>query len=61
MKRPFELNQIELANNLEQMIDVTFSDLESQFLVLPRRYCQMLWTEKFQAAFARTPSTNLTC
>jgi len=35
MKRPFELNHEELPERLEEMVDVTISDLGSEFLFLP--------------------------
>lgn len=36
MTHPFELNAKELEANLEAMVDVTFRELQSQFLVLPK-------------------------
>lgn len=36
MPRPFELSPDELAVHLEEMVDATFADLQSQFLVLPK-------------------------
>jgi len=36
MPRPFELTPEEIEIHLEEMVDVTFADLQSQFLVLPR-------------------------
>lgn len=35
MKRPFELNPKEPEKRLEEMVDITISDLESEFLVMP--------------------------
>ena len=36
MTHPFEIHGNDLDSRLEQLIDVTFGDLQSQFLVLPR-------------------------
>lgn len=36
LKRPFEVNSDYLREHLEEMVDITFSDLQSQFLVLPK-------------------------
>lgn len=36
MPRPFELNPTELVGRLDEMVDATFGDLQSQFLVLPK-------------------------
>ncbi|MBI2339276.1 MAG: hypothetical protein HYU99_02760 [Deltaproteobacteria bacterium] len=36
MQRPFELPPKELSKHLDEMVEVTFSDLESQFLILPK-------------------------
>jgi hypothetical protein len=36
MARPFELTFDELQNHLDEMVDITFGDLQSQFLILPR-------------------------
>lgn len=36
MPRPFEVDYDYLQNHLDEMVDVTFSDLQSQFLVLPK-------------------------
>ncbi|MDQ3819517.1 MAG: hypothetical protein M3362_17820, partial [Acidobacteriota bacterium] len=36
MKRPFEVDSDYLRDHLEEMVDITFSDLQSQFLVLPK-------------------------
>lgn len=36
MPRPFELDPEALRTHLEQMVTATFSDLQSQFLVLPK-------------------------
>ena len=37
MTHPFELNPKELEANLDAMVDVTFRELQSQFLLLPRK------------------------
>ncbi len=34
-KRPFELNQEELETCIEEMVNVTFADLSSEFLLMP--------------------------
>lgn len=34
-KRPFELSRKELEQHLEQMVDATFSDIVSEFLLMP--------------------------
>ena len=36
MPRPFEIISADLQDHLEELVDSTFSDLQSQFLVLPR-------------------------
>ncbi len=36
MRRPFEVDARELAANLEDFVNVTFADLQSSFLVLPK-------------------------
>lgn len=36
MPRPFELDPESLKSHLEEMVSATFSDLQSQFLVLPK-------------------------
>ncbi len=33
--RPFELNQQELESRVEEMVDATFNDLSSEFLLMP--------------------------
>lgn len=35
-KRPFQINSDELDNQLNEMVSVTFSDITSQFLLLPK-------------------------
>jgi hypothetical protein len=34
-ERPFELTPAELEQHLEEMVDATFSDLVSEFLLMP--------------------------
>lgn len=34
-KRPFELNQEELETRIEEMVNATFADLSSEFLLMP--------------------------
>ena len=36
MKRPFESNESILEKDIEKFVDVTFNDLQSQFLIIPR-------------------------
>ena len=36
MPRPFEIASSDLQDSLEELVDATFSDIQSQFLVLPR-------------------------
>lgn len=36
MPRPFEVAKADLQERLEELVDSTFSDIQSQFLVLPR-------------------------
>jgi hypothetical protein len=36
MQRPFEIEPTDLEIRLDEMVSVTFGDLQSQFLVLPR-------------------------
>ena len=36
MPHPFELGPTDLATRVEEMVDATFADLQSQFLVLPK-------------------------
>jgi hypothetical protein len=36
VRRPFEADEEELAANLEDFVDVSFADLQSSFLVLPK-------------------------
>lgn len=50
MPRPFEVQTDYLKSNLEQMVDSVFSDLQSQFLVLPRGL-NFVEYGRFQAAY----------
>ena len=36
MQRPFELSSEELRDRLEEMVQVTISDLVSEFLLMPK-------------------------
>ena len=36
MPRPFEIGPADLQDRIEELVDSTFSDIQSQFLVLPR-------------------------
>jgi hypothetical protein len=48
--RPFEVSFNYLRDHLDEMVDVTFSDLESQFLVLPKGRSFVEYRE-FQQAY----------
>jgi len=48
--KPFELDQSELETRLDEMVEETFQDLRSQFLVLPKG-SGFTEYEKFQAAY----------
>lgn len=48
--RPFELNELQLESQLEQMVDSTFDDIQSQFLLLPKGQGYIEFTD-FQHAF----------
>ena len=50
MQRPFELDPAELELRLDEMVAVTFGDLQSQFLVLPRGQGFVSFDD-FQAAY----------
>jgi len=50
MPRPFEIPLADLESNLEGMVDSTFSDLQSQFLVLPKTDA-LIDYEEFQRAY----------
>lgn len=50
MQRPFELEPVDLEGRLDEMVAATFSDLQSQFLVLPRGK-SFIPFEDFQAAY----------
>lgn len=50
MARPYELSTTDMRSRLDEMIDITFSDLQSQFLTMPRgeHYIEYL---KFSRAY----------
>ena len=50
MPRPFEIAATDLEDRLEELVDSTFSDIQSQFLVLPRGGNFVEYRE-FQAAY----------
>jgi hypothetical protein len=50
LTRPFEVNFDYLQEYLDEMVDVTFSDLQSQFLVLPKGRNFIAYSE-FQRAY----------
>jgi hypothetical protein len=50
LPRPFELNPIDIKNRLDELVDATFADLQSQFLVLPRG-AHFVEYRDFQAAY----------
>lgn len=50
MPHPFELTYEELEARIEDMVEVTFHDLQSQFLVLPKKDTFIEYHE-FQAAY----------
>ncbi len=50
MPHPFELSPKELGAELDAMVDVTFGDLQSQFLVLPKKESFIEYHE-FQTAY----------
>jgi hypothetical protein len=50
MPHPFELNPPDLASRLEEMVDATFADLQSQSLVMPKS-AGYLDYPLFQAAY----------
>lgn len=50
MPHPFELQPDELEVQLDEMVDVTFGDLQSQFLVLPKKDSLIHYPE-FQDAY----------
>ena len=35
-QHPFEVGIDQLASHIDEMVDVTFADIQSQFLVMPR-------------------------
>lgn len=50
MPRPFELTPEEIEIHLEEMVDATFADLQSQFLVLPKGR-NFIEYQEFQRAY----------
>ena len=50
MSRPFEVAPADLQDQIEELVDSTFADIQSQFLVLPRGTHFVEYPE-FQAAF----------
>ena len=50
MQRPFELASTDLQDRLECLVDATFSDIQSQFLELPRGV-NFVEYQKFQNAY----------
>ena len=50
MPRPFEIMAADLNGRLEELVDSTFSDLQSQFLVLPRG-SKFVEYHEFQSAY----------
>ena len=50
MSHPFEVPERDLVDRLDQLVDVTFNDLQSQFLVLPRGSA-FLEYDDFQTAY----------
>lgn len=50
MSRPFELTPPDLQERLEEMVDVTITDLSSEFLLLPRGVAFLSYTD-FRAAY----------
>jgi hypothetical protein len=52
VSRPFELTAAELASRLDEMVDVTFGDIQSQFIVLPKGPAFVEYRE-FEDAYER--------
>ena len=50
MPRPFEVSPANLQEHLEEVVDATFSDIQSQFLVLPRGN-NFVEYQEFQSAY----------
>ena len=50
MTRPFEVSPADLQENLEELVDATFSDIQSHFLVLPRGD-NFVEYQEFQSAY----------
>ena len=49
-ERPFELSQEELETRIEEMVNATFSDLSSEFLLMPTGTGLVRYPD-FQAAY----------
>ena len=50
MPRPFETASVDLQDRIEELVDSTFADIQSQFLVLPRG-ANFVEYHEFQSAF----------
>ena len=50
MARPFEIAAVDLQGRMDELVDSTFSDLQSQFLVLPRG-SKFVEYHEFQGAY----------
>jgi hypothetical protein len=50
MPRPFELDPADLQHRLDETVETTFRDLQSQFLILPKGNGFIEYTD-FQAAY----------
>ena len=50
MPRPFEVSSGDLQDRIEELVDATFSDIQSQFLVLPRGD-NLVEYHEFQSAY----------
>jgi hypothetical protein len=50
MQRPFQLDPAELAERLDEMVEMTYSDLTSEFLLMPSGPAYMKY-EQFREAF----------
>lgn len=50
MTHPFEVPAVQLSERIDEMVDVTFGDLQSQFLVLPKG-AGYIGYDDFQAAY----------
>ena len=50
MSRPFELDASELKNRLEEMVEITISDLSSEFLLMPKGHAFIEYSD-FRTAY----------